>query len=216
MQATAPVVMGIIVVCVVVYILQRMSPEVTTRFVMAPFLVKEGEWWRLFTAMFLHSPSMILHIAFNMFVLYSYGPHVEQAFGHARFGAMYLTAGFAGSAASYAFGSCVGSVGASGAIFGIVGVLAVFFYNRRRSQFVRQYLNGLLVFVGINLLFGFTASGIDNAAHIGGLAGGLALGYGFDNGTRPSTTARQALTVLLVGGAALALVVYGTNTFSCV
>ena len=173
MQANAPVVLGIIVACVVAYILQRFGPSgmaVSRRFALLPQKVKDGEWWRLFSSMFLHSPQQLLHILFNMFVLYMYGPQVEQAFGHVRFALLYLTAGFAGSAASYTFGSCAGSVGASGAIFGVVGILAVYFYNRRQSAFVRQYLNGLLIFVGINLLFGLTVAGIDNAAHVGGLA----------------------------------------------
>jgi membrane associated rhomboid family serine protease len=212
LQASAPVVMGIIITCVVVYVLQLSSARVTNEFVMDPNLVRQGEWWRLFTAMFLHTPNSFLHILFNMYVLYIYGPQVEQVFGHARFAVLYVGAGLAGSAGSYAFGSCIGSVGASGAIFGVVGVLLVHYYNRRQTQAA----NSLLVFIGINLMLGFFVfPNIDNAAHLGGLVGGLALGYGFDNGGRFATPARQLLTLVVVGGAILALIVWRTANPAC-
>jgi membrane associated rhomboid family serine protease len=212
MQANAPVVLGIVVACAIVYLLQLTDGSVTGRFGMSPIAVKLGDWWRLFTATFLHSDRTFIHILFNMYVLYAYGPMVEQAFGHVRFAAFYLVAGLAGSAASYAFSAVnILGVGASGAIFGIVGVLVVHFYNRGQ----RQVVNSLLGFIGINLVLGFVLPGIDNAAHIGGLIGGAALGYGFDNGGRPASATRQLLTLALVGGTAIALVMYRTGTFPC-
>ena len=211
LQANAPVVYSIIVACVIVYILQLADPTVTFKYAMQPFALHAGEWWRLFTAMFLHSPNSYIHIIFNMYVLYMYGPQVEQAFGHVRFALLYVAAGLAGSAASYGFGSCAGGVGASGAIFGIVGVLVVYLRNRGHTAMV----NSLLGFIGINLVLGFVLPNIDNAAHIGGLAGGLALGYGFDNGGREAPLARQALTIALVVGFSIALVMWRSANFSC-
>jgi rhomboid protease GluP len=129
---------------------------------------------------------------------------------------MYLAAGLSGSAFSYAFNACGGfSVGASGAIFGVMGILLVYLYNRRDSQFVRAHLNSILGFIGINLVLGFAIANIDNYAHIGGLIGGAALGYGFDRGGRPVSAARQLLTAAVVVGAGIALIVWRTNTFTC-
>ena len=71
-----------------------------------------------------------------------------------------------------------------------------------------QHLNGILFFIGFNLLIGFTVSGIDNYAHIGGLVGGILLGLGFDGGGKRIPVARQVVTTLLVVGLGLALVLY--------
>ena len=217
LRATAPVVMGIIVACVVIYIVQRSSIQVTIDYAANPLAISQGEWWRLITATFLHSPTIIFHILFNMWVLYMYGTEVERTFGPVRFAVMYMVAGFGASAVSYAFSSCasVGSVGASGAIFGVVGILAVHLYNRRTTQFVRQYLNGIVGFIVINLIFGFTVAQIDNAAHIGGLVFGAMLGFGFDNPAGRSSTTRQVGTVIVTLAIAIAIVVWRTSTFSC-
>jgi membrane associated rhomboid family serine protease len=217
LQASAPGTYAIIAICIAVFVAQFLSEEVTVRFASLGPAIAAGEWWRLLTATFLHSTSFLLHILFNMFILYSYGPNVEQAFGTARYVFMYLAAGFTGSAASYAFNTCGGfSVGASGAIFGVMGILLVFLYNRRDSQFVRAHLNSILAFIAINLFLGFAVARIDNYAHIGGLIGGAVLGLGFDAGGRPVGVARQILTGALVVGAGIALVVWRTNSFTCV
>lgn len=217
LQATAPGTYAIIAICVAVFIAQFVSNEVTSRFAsFGPAIALGGEWWRLITAMFLHSTGFLLHIVFNMFVLYSYGPDVERAFGTPRFLFMYLTAGFTGSASSYAFNTCGGlSVGASGAIFGVVGILLVYLYNRRRSQFVRNHLNSILGFIVLNLILGAVIPRVDNFAHIGGLVGGVALGFGFDDGGGSPSAARQLLTGAVVLGGAIALVVWRTNSFTC-
>jgi membrane associated rhomboid family serine protease len=210
--ATAPATMTVIILCVGIYILQRIEPRVTFEFASIPTEIARGELWRLITAMFLHSPGLILHILFNMLVLWMYGPNVEQAFGTVRYVAMYLVCGFVASATSYSFGACdVPSVGASGAIFGIVGVLMVYAYNRRTSQFVNQYLRTLTAFIGINLVLGFVIAGVDVWAHGGGLAAGLLLGLGFDR--RPALT--QLATLVAVGGIGVVLVMWRTATFAC-
>ena len=218
LQAMAPGTYAIIAICVGVFLLQYFSDEITFRFAsFGPAIAIQHEYYRLFTATFLHSTDFLLHILFNMYILYSYGPDVERAFGTPRYLFMYLAAGLTGSAASYAFNECGGfSVGASGAIFGVMGILLVFLYNRRDSQFVRAHLNSIIGFIAINLFLGFAVSQIDNYAHIGGLIGGAALGYGFDAGGRPVSAARQLLTAVVVVGAALALIAWRTNNFTCV
>jgi rhomboid protease GluP len=171
--------------------------------------------------MFLHAPLGeqfgIFHILLNMYILGVYGPNVEQAFGKIRFLAMYLIAGFMGGAASYAFGPCASvGVGASGAIFGIVGVLFVYLYRRRTSTFLAAYMRNLMLFIGINLVFGFAVAGIDNFAHIGGLAGGMMLGAGFDRGAAgQQTTKVQVVTAVLVTALGVALVMWRTANFTC-
>jgi membrane associated rhomboid family serine protease len=216
MGATAPVVMAIIAANVIVFLLQRaQGAEFTQRFGTFAPEIADGEYWRLITAMFLHAPTFIFHILFNMLVLWIYGPQVEQAVGSVRFTALYFVSGFFASATSYALGSCnTLGVGASGAIFGIVGILLVYAYNRRRSAFVAAYFRNLLAFVGINLVFGLAIAGIDVWAHGGGLAAGVVLGWGFDR-SGPRALAAQAATLLLVAGAGVALVAWRTATILC-
>ena len=141
----------------------------------APLIV-DGEYWRLFTAMFLHAG--VMHILANSLSLFIFGQIVERSYGHARFALIYLLAGLFGSVASFTLNSTGVGVGASGAVFGIVGALAAYLVANRRvmGEFGRQNLMGLLVLVGINIVFGLTATGIDNWAHMGGLASGFLLG----------------------------------------
>ena len=141
----------------------------------APLIV-DGEYWRLFTAMFLHAG--VMHILANSLSLFIFGQIVERTHGHARFALIYVLAGLFGSVASLTLNSTGVGVGASGAVFGIVGALAAYFVANRRvmGDLGRQNLVGLLVLVGINVVFGLTAPGIDNWAHMGGLASGFLLG----------------------------------------
>ena len=143
----------------------------------APLIV-DGEYWRLFTAMFLHAG--VMHILANSLSLFIFGQIVERTHGHARFALIYLLAGLFGSVASLTLNSTGVGVGASGAVFGIVGALAAYFVANRRvmGDLGRQNLVGLLVLVGINVVFGLTAPGIDNWAHMGGLASRVPAGPG--------------------------------------
>jgi rhomboid protease GluP len=139
-------------------------------------LILQGQYWRFLTAMFLHGG--LMHIALNGLALHVLGPQVERVYGTPRFLAIYFLAGLWGGVASYAF-SARPSVGASGAIFGLVGSLAVFFYTHRQmfGEMGRSNLQSMIAFIGINILFGLSASGIDNYAHMGGLAGGALSGW---------------------------------------
>ncbi|MDQ3646346.1 MAG: rhomboid family intramembrane serine protease [Actinomycetota bacterium] len=215
LRATAPAVMALIAINVGIFVVQRLvGDSFTARFSSWPPFIFEGEWWRPFTAMFLHSPYSLIHIGFNMYVLYIYGPNVEQAFGAARFVAMYLIAGLVASATSFAFNECAAqSVGASGAIFGLVGVLAVYLYNRRESAAMAHALRGLTTIILLNLALGFFFTGIDKWAHMGGLAAGALLGFGFDRRRLADATRIQVLTALGVLGIGIALFAYRLATY---
>jgi rhomboid protease GluP len=205
MRATAPGVMTIIAMIVFVFVLQIfVGQEVVETLALSPSLIDAGEWWRVLTPILVHQGA--LHLFFNMYILFIYGPQVEQAFGTVRFVLMFLITGFMGSAFSYAFPPDNASVGASGAIFGVVGILVVYLYRRRRTSFMSQYLRGMGFFIIANFIFGLLPGmNVDNFAHLGGLVGGILLGLGFDRGE--SGEARSALPLQLV--TALAVVALG-------
>jgi membrane associated rhomboid family serine protease len=213
LQAAAPAVFAILAVNIAVYVLQMAQPGMTERFASQPIQIAlQGEWWRLLTAMFLHSPSSLLHILFNSVVLYMYGPGAEQGFGTARFVVIYLVSGFLGSATSYLWSEPnISGVGASGAIFGVTGALAVYLRNRRSTNVMADaYFRNLMGFIGLNLVIGFVLPNIDWRAHLGGLAAGAALGLGYDR-QGPGRTGIQAATTAAVMGAGLLMVVLRTN-----
>lgn len=157
--------------------------------------VWDGQWWRLLSAMFLHGG--LMHIGFNMYVLYSIGPELERIYGTPRFVALYLGAGWMGSLASLIWSG--NSVGASGAIFGLAGAFLAL--SLRNRNVYNAFGSQMLGFVAINLVIGFSgAFGIDNFGHMGGLVGGFILGQVVANQLpefRPSA-ARVAATVALL------------------
>ena len=139
-------------------------------------LIGSGDYWRLFTAMFLHVG--IAHLFFNSLGLFIFGQIVERAFGHARFAIIYVLAGLFGSVFSVLFNPLAIAAGASGAIFGIVGALAAFFLVQRDllGAIGQRSLVGILFIMVIQFLYGLNTPGVDNWAHLGGLLGGLAIG----------------------------------------
>ena len=143
-------------------------------------LVQQGETWRFFTALFLHGG--LLHVGLNMLALHQAGQVVERLFGRAGFLSIYLIAGLLGNAASLWWKPGPVSVGASGAIFGVYGALLAYLLRQRGSvpvEVFREMRSGTLGFIGYSLFAGFSIPGIDNAAHLGGLVGGMLLGAAF-------------------------------------
>ena len=137
-------------------------------------LLMAGEWWRFITPVFLHGS--ILHIAFNSFALMDLGPAVEQIYGSSKFLALYVLTGAAGFVLSFLWRPMGISVGASGAIFGLIGAMIGYGMKNRtslgdsvKSMYIRWAVYGLI--------YGFIVPGIDNSAHIGGLAVGFLFGY---------------------------------------
>ena len=167
----------IIIICVIVfglmYILGNGSMDEGTLLAFGAnwgLLTKNGEYFRLLTCAFLHIG--IVHLLFNMYALYVIGPQVESFFGKFKFILIYLLSAISASTLSLIFNDNVISAGASGAIFGLLGALLYFGY------YYRVYLGNVLKsqiipIILINLLFGFVVSGVDNAAHVGGLIGGV-------------------------------------------
>ena len=139
-------------------------------------LIVDGEYWRLFTAIFLHVG--IAHLAFNAFGLFIFGSLVESVYGHARFALIYAVSGLTGGVASFLVHSVVVGAGASGAIFGVLGALAAYFVAQRRilGGAAWRSMIGVLILAALNLAYGFMTPGIDNIAHLGGLAAGAFMG----------------------------------------
>jgi rhomboid protease GluP len=136
--------------------------------------IANGEYWRLITPIFLHAN--LLHLGFNSYFLYVMGPRVEGAFGNVRFLLIYLLAGISGAVLSFIL-SVNPSIGASGALFGLLGaLLAMLYRNRSVLAGTRERIMSILQVVGINLLIGLSP-GIDNWGHVGGLIGGLVIGW---------------------------------------
>lgn len=129
-----------------------------------------GEYFRLITCSFLHIG--IFHLLFNMYALYVIGSQAESFFGKIKYLIIYLFSAVSASLLSLMFSSNVISAGASGAIFGLMGALLYFGYHYRiyLGNVIKSQIIPIIV---INLLFGFLVSGVDNAAHIGGLIGGF-------------------------------------------
>jgi membrane associated rhomboid family serine protease len=128
--------------------------------------VAEGEWWRLITSAFLHGS--ILHLGFNMLMLYWIGGPIEEAIGRARFLILYLVSGLAGAAGALLFTDANSiTVGASGAIFGLLGAALVF--ERQRTMVLGGSALSIIV---VNLVLTFAVPNISIGGHIGGLIGG--------------------------------------------
>lgn len=176
--------------------------------------VAQGEWYRLFTAAFLHSPGL-LHILVNMVALYLFGPPLEREAGSLPFAALYFAAALAGGAVFFVLnppliGGGPRAVGASGAIFGLLGAWLAASVRNRHTAAGQAYLRNLLLILGINLALPFVpdvGSRIAWEAHVGGLVGGflVALGW-FTVRSSPRAKVLRTLLAAVVGLAALLLV----------
>jgi len=139
-------------------------------------LTLHGQWWRMVVSTFLHFG--LIHLLFNMFVLFNIGLFLEGLAGRVSFIVLYLVCGLGGSAASLAWHPSVVSAGASGAVFGLYGALLGFLLRHRGvipAESLASLRKGALTFIGYNLLYGLRP-GVDMAAHLGGLATGFLLG----------------------------------------
>lgn len=200
--------------CVVVFLLQWIVGDAfTTALQLNPSLIRT-EPWRLVTSAFLHDPGFVLHILFNLYALFIFGPVLESFLGRGRFLALYLIGALGGSLGEVAvyqlaiatdgastrwLGGLLmpaSALGASGAIFALIGAVVAM----RRAMGV-QPLQLLLVVV-INLAVTFFAPGIAWEAHIGGLLTGLAIGYLF-----LATRRRDRLRTQVLGVAGIAVLI---------
>jgi membrane associated rhomboid family serine protease len=188
-----------------------------------PIGVAAGQYWRLFTAMFLHAG--LIHAGLNSWVLFIVGTPLERDLGRLRFAAVYLVSGLFASSASFAFtalqadrtdggiqGLLVVSIGASGAVFGLFGAFVASNWRQRHQALAMARLRAILPWIVLNLVLSFSVGFIDWRAHVGGLVAGLVAGY-VAEGVGRSEAQRRATTIagfVAVLAATVALTAFGT------
>ena len=185
-----------------------------------PFLVASGQYWRLFTSIFLHFG--ILHLALNMYALFIIGNVVESELGRIRYLALFLVTGWFSSAIAYWLTPPLVAVqggltlqisaGASGAIFGLFGVFLAYNYRRRHLAFYANRTRQMLMLIVLNIVFTFAIPGISWQAHVGGLVAGLIAGYAALDGFGPRISRTVALVASLTGLLAVSIVIIAMRT----
>ncbi len=131
-----------------------------------------GEFWRLLTPIFLHAD--IFHLVTNLFGILVFGSIIEKKLGPMKFIAIYVLSGIYGNTFSFYFSPYLG-VGSSSSVFGVLASLLTYFYLNKNmfGNIAKEYLISIIAIISISLIFGFISSGIDNAAHLGGILSGL-------------------------------------------
>lgn len=175
------VTLALVMMNVFVYLVMELAGDTTDGLFVAKYggmypmaLTDKHEWWRLFTAGFIHFGAA--HLINNMVILYCMGSRLERVVGHMRFAVIYLISLLGGSLLSFAMmlytQDYAVSAGASGAIFGVVGgFLWVVILHRGRLE--RITARGLLFMIALTVYYGFSSAGIDNWGHIGGVLTGF-------------------------------------------
>jgi membrane associated rhomboid family serine protease len=195
---STPVVTYVLIgLTVLVYVLQILpGSPVTALGYYAPALTQYAPW-TMITSIFLHSPTSVFHILFNMYSLFVIGPLLESHLGRVRFLALYLVAGFGGSVAVLLLYPTGAVLGASGAIFGL---MAAFFV-------IQRGLGGnnvqILIVIGLNLVIGFLVPGIAWQAHVGGLVIGALVAFIY---MRTRNVRQRNLQIFLVAALVVALI----------
>jgi len=179
------------------------------------YVAVKHEYWRLFTAMWLHGG--LLHVAFNMYALYIGGSYLEMIAGKGKYLAIYLVAGVAGNVAVYLLAAPVSvTIGASTAIFGIFGALFTYSLHNRESA-VGRALQSMGTVILINLVITFVVPGISWQGHVGGLIGGVlaveALTWFGRRDLRAPFGARDAALLAVVVVLLVAAVLWRTASF---
>jgi membrane associated rhomboid family serine protease len=162
--------------------------------------VAHGQWWRIITSGFMHEN--LIHIGFNMYVLYILGMQLEPLLGHVRFGVIYAVALFTGSFGALLVTPHSPTVGASGAIFGVMGAFAVEM-RARQLPLMGGRMGGIGGLIFINLIISFSLPGISWGGHIGGLIGGGLCALLLRLGIR-----RRMQAIALAGCAAIAIAAF--------
>ncbi|CAB4936933.1 unannotated protein [freshwater metagenome] len=176
--ATPVVTFAMIAACVVAYLAEGgigvtgAGGSLVRNYALWGPAVEIGDWWRLATYGFLHAG--LLHIGFNMFLLFLLGRELEPQLGSGRFAALYVAALLAGAFGALVFDPNAVTVGASGAIFGVMGAAAVMLWRRGMNP-LHTDIGMLIVF---NLVLGFVIPNVSVGGHIGGLVGGALAGLG--------------------------------------
>ena len=206
----AKVTSGLMIINIIVFILMTLSGgseniENLIRFgANSKILVAEGEWWRLFTASFIHIG--FFHILFNMYFFYSLGPVFERLFGSMNFLIIYLIAGIFGNLLSFAFGSpYTVSAGASTSLYGMLGLAIGLMATYRDDEIIRSFGASFISVVVINVIYSFLAPGVGIYGHLGGFVAGFLLAGIFPILGREIASPKRlvSLVILLVASFAL-------------
>ncbi len=205
-----PVSVGIIAVTAAVFLLTLGSGvrrfEILVDWAQINALVADGEVWRVFSAGFLHEG--LLHIGFNMYAVWLFGPRLEREAGSVPFATLYFASMAAGGAAYFALGPDTSiAVGASGAVFGLFGVWLAATYRIRHTPFGDAIFRQLVVLLGINLALPLILPRIAWQAHLGGLAAGAVIGWLWSQFAAGKPNAVQIRTSIAGAVLAAALVV---------
>jgi len=200
---TSPVVFSLIAINVAIFLLGLTSHQLQNQLI-ADFgaytpAIQAGEWWRALTAAFLHGG--FLHILFNMYFLYLFGPRLEQQIGSVSFTGIYLASAAGGSLATYAFGPANSlSIGASGALFGLFGAWMYAAFRQRGSAAGRAMFNQLGLILLINMALPLYLPEIDWRAHLGGLTTGIVIAFLWEqlaSGKRNARTLRSIISFVV-------------------
>lgn len=165
--------------------------------VLSPFSIDyvgiaEGEWWRMFTGGFLHAG--VIHLAFNMFLLWMLGSQLERLLGTASYLTLYFGSLLSGALGVMLLDPLALTVGASGAVFGLMGATVI--YQFRRG--VSPWSNGIGSLLVINLIFTFARPNISVGGHLGGLIGGLLIGWLIDEMNKKNISGYSRLLLPLI------------------
>jgi membrane associated rhomboid family serine protease len=204
--AGAPVSLTILILTVAIYAIQFVSPDAREWLYSSlqhdNAALATGELWRMLTHALLHSQGSLMHILFNMYALYLFGPALERQVGSAPFAVFYLASAAAGSAAAFLLGPpSMLAVGASGAIFGLFGAWIYISWRLRNTAGGRSRFNQLFVLLAINLALPLFVRGIAWEAHVGGLVAGLFMAWAWGKFAVGSSNPR--LYRSLIAGAVL-------------
>ena len=214
MRSDPRVTVGIIIVCVVALLASgsvgfgaSRGSRLSNDFAIFGPAIADGEYWRLVTGGFLHAN--LLHIAFNMYLLYILGQMLEPTLGSGRFAALYTTALLWGSFGALLLTPDARTVGASGAVFGLMGAAAV----ELRSRGINPFQTDIGMLILFNLGLSFVLSGISIGGHIGGLVGGALAGMalGYADRHRSRALAYGACGVLMVAAIVGGIAAAGGN-----
>jgi membrane associated rhomboid family serine protease len=208
-RRATPVTWALIAINVVIFLVGEVSPSLQTRifdnFAQAPPVLAPGQWWRLFTAMFLHAN--ILHILFNMYALWLFGPVLERRFGASSYAALYLASGVTGGMLFQLMNQSEWALGASGAIFGLFGALLAASYRQRHTRAGAAIFGQLMLLLALNMALPLFIPSLAWQAHVGGLAAGVVIAAAWDHMPLRGKGAAARRTALAAALGVLSLVI---------
>lgn len=174
-------------------------------------LVGQGDWWRLFTASFIHIG--FFHIMFNMYFLYNIGPIFERLYGSVGFLIIYLACGIFGNLVSYAFGDVYTvSAGASTSLYGLLGIAIGMMVVYRDDAILHSFGASFVSIVVINVIYSFLMPGVGVLGHLGGFVGGFILANALPVVGRDLSIPRQVVAGLATLALAFILIRIGNKS----